>query len=362
MKTPRWFKKIKRNYNVLTGDLSFAEMEYLIKRDAPGMFDFYTQQFNVDKKRNIFIRWLILLENMFAAFVLKLKPARRLVYLVAIIIFLKGLGSSDSVYLFAGFALVSILLAFELADKLMAKDELEIARTIQLQLLPEKAPSHPQMDIVFFMETARDVGGDFFDFIHVGNRLTLVIGDISGKGMAAAIHMVQMNTILKGLRDVNDPGTLLKRLNQGLTGILPKSVFLTASLFSVNGSGEAELFRSGHLPVLRYSASRGSCENLQPSGIGIGLAGQEAFAESLRGLTLKPEPGDVFVMYTDGLTETMNKSRSEFGEERLTQVLCLHAGGSVEEIRDAILSSVAAFRGSTMQHDDLTLIVIKYKA
>ncbi|NIA28736.1 MAG: SpoIIE family protein phosphatase [Actinobacteria bacterium] len=363
MRTPEWLNRLKRNYQILTSDLNFAAIETLIKSDAPSMLEFYTRDAKQPaRKRNRFVRTLSLLKNLFIAFVIKLTPARRIIYLVALYFFISGIFSSRLLHSLIGFLLVNILLAFELANKLTAKDELEVARSIQLDLMPKTAPHLPHFDITFFSETAREVGGDFYDFVPMNgstHAMMVIIGDISGKGMGAALHMVQVHTIMKDLGNEGDIKERLVEFNKRLKNLFPPETFLTSTFVGIERDNSIKLCRAGHLPLIYYASRNKSCSEITPGGIGIGLADSTIFASSLQEQSLDIFPGDVLVLYSDGLSETMNKTKEEFGEERIKTIIKKTSLKTALEIKEAILKSIVEFRGLTPPHDDLTLIVMK---
>ncbi len=360
MKIVDWFKTLRRYFEILTADISLYDMEYMIKREGPSVFQFYNQgNANPDKKRNRFFQTLSLIKNLFLGFILKMNPTNRWIYILSVYLVIAGLLENHDLTVLTGFIFLNIMLAFEMAGKIMAKDELEIARDIQMQLLPEAPPNLKRYDISFFSEAAREVGGDFLDFIHNGEKLTTVIGDISGKGMRAAIHMVQVHTIINSLKSTSGTHEFLTQLNDRLEGVLPKSVFVTTSFLCMNGNDTVEFYRSGHLPMFKYDSKTQNCESIVPPGLGIGLASTEKYEKSLKCEKLNINTGDVFLLFTDGLVETMDSVQNEYGEDRLMQVLCENATLTSKEIQDAILKSVALFRGNQAPHDDLTLVIIK---
>jgi len=365
MKTPKFIKNLKRTYNILTSDLSYAEIEHLFRNDAPSIFEFYIRETQkAGKRRKGLIRIFSLVKNLFVAFVFKLTPARRIIYIIGLYFFLAGLITINTFHIIVGFFIINTLLTFELADKILAKDELEVARKIQTQLMPKTAPQHPYYDIAFFTETAREVGGDFCNFVTNGlanDPLIVIIGDISGKGMRAALHMVQVHTIIQTLKQQKDIRQFLIDLNEKLLLILPPTVFFTTNFIELSPNGLINICRAGHMPVLHYSKKTKKCEKMTPAGIGLGLSENILFSESLEKMNIKPAKDDVFVMYTDGLVETRNKKDIEFSEESLENIVCSHAGLSSNEIKEKILTEISQFRGSAVPLDDLTLVVFKYK-
>ncbi len=364
MKMPKFVKKLKRAYDLLASDLNFAEIEHLFKNETPGIFEFYTRESQkTGKKRKGCMRFLSLVKNLFVAFVLKLTPARRIIYIIGLYFFVSGLITTNTLHCLLGFLVINTILAFELADKIVAKDELEVARNIQMQLMPKSAPRHSLYDIAFFTQTAREVGGDFCYFLSNGqpnDPLIVIIGDISGKGMGAAIHMVQVHTILQTLKYQADIKQFLIDLNERLVMILPANVFFTSNFIELAPNGYINICRAGHMPVLHYSAKAQKCNRLTPPGLGIGLTDNSQFQKALEKMNVKPEKGDIFILYTDGLVETRNKNNVEFGEDRLEELFYRHAGLPANELKDEILKAVTRFRGSAIPHDDLTLVVFKY--
>ena len=137
MKTPKFVIKLKRTYDILTSDLKFAEIEHLFKNETPGIYEFYTRDRQPGKEnRKGLIRVFILVKNLFVAFIYKLTPARRIIYIICLYFFISGLITVNTLHCILGFLVLNTILAFELADKIVAKDELEVARKIQNQLIP----------------------------------------------------------------------------------------------------------------------------------------------------------------------------------------------------------------------------------
>lgn len=261
-----------------------------------------------------------------------------------------------------GFILINLLLAFELADKLTAKDELQVAREIQLNMMPKFPPVNKYYEISCYMETAREVGGDYYDFIKPSEdeRTFVVIGDVSGKGMSAALHMVQVQSILHNIiKENSSPGVILSLLNSNLKKVLKKGSFLTLSIAEINSGGNIIMSRAGHMPFLHYSRSTGKCCRIIPKGIGIGLTNDKLFSNSIEEISLKPEEGDLILLFTDGVVEAMNSNFTIFGEENLTEIICQNAGKPPKEILDIIIQKIKNFTYDSPVQDDFTVIVMK---
>jgi len=228
--------------------------------------------------------------------------------------------------------------------------------------LPKQPPEHEAVEIAYFCETAREVGGDYYDFYQSESSSMIVIGDISGKGMAAALHMVQVNTIMKSLNKDENLKDLVVEFNEKLQNLFPPSVFLTSSFLKLDESNNVIYCRAGHLPLIHYSFREKTCKQISPNGIGIAIQNQsDKFKSSLQENTLKLETNDILVLYTDGLSETMNKNGDEFTEEKLRSLVCENTDLSAEELKKMVLKEIAEFRGTVAPHDDLTLIILKAK-
>ncbi len=262
-------------------------------------------------------------------------------------------------------ASVSIENAFlyeELAGQERMKHELEIARRIQMASLPQRTPVIEGLDIAGQSRPALEVGGDFFDYLNGTDKsMTIVVGDVSGKGTSAALYMSKVQGILRSLHDfTKSPAELFIRTNRLLIDDLEKSSFITAlgaAFDTVNH--KAVVARAGHLPLYRYRRRNATVEKITTRGLGLGLDNGSIFASELEERVLPYETGDVMAFVTDGITEARNERGDEFGEEQLLNLLRSHAALSAGEIRSHILERVSAFAGSVPQHDDQTLVVVK---
>jgi len=353
-------KKLKSIYDFYTAELTYFEIEKLIRREAPGVLDFYLSSMKKpDNSKNFITRGWLFFRNLFIAFLLKLTPLRRILYTLILFFFLYGYWIGSWNWAFITFCLLNLLLAFEVADKLTAKSELELARQIQESLIPKSPPQIEDIDIACYSESAKEVGGDYLDFITSNEKTHIIIGDISGKGMAAAIYMVQVRAILHHLIDTcSNLKEILSVLNRNLYRIFRRDYFFTANIAELNGNKELKLCRAGHQPALHFSFEKKRCDFLIPRGMGLGLTDKSIFDTSMQEETVKLEPGDVVVFYTDGLTETMNEFKIEFGEDRLKNIICSSAGKTALQIQSRILMEVNRFNNLNPD-DDLSIIVIK---
>lgn len=358
------WKNLKRLYQLYKSDLTTGEIERLIKRDVPGLYDFYVRDLEKpDEKRNKVSRFIFFVRNFLVAFLLRLTAARRLFYSLAIIFFFFGLASGIDNWVWLGFVILNVLLALEVADKLLAKDELAVAREIQMSLMPKTAPVNLPFEVACFSEPAREVGGDYYDFIdsnHQQNRTYLVIADVKGKGMAAALYMVRVQALLQYLLDKHhSPTDILIALNKNIRRIMRHDYFISMALCSIEPDASIRFSRAGHMPLIHYSSRLHSCLSVEPRGIAVGLENSMLFEKTIEEVTVTPDKNDVLVFYTDGVVETMDSAKNQYGENALLQVISEKAHLPADQILNAILQEVTRFRGLNPPIDDLTLIVMK---
>ena len=242
------------------------------------------------------------------------------------------------------------------------KQELEIAHRIQLASLPQKVPVIQGLDIYAASLPALEVGGDFYDFLNgEEGKITIVIGDVSGKGTSAALYMSKIQGILQTLNEFSySPSQLLTRANKLIYKNIDSKSFITAVGATFDTASRTMFFaRAGHLPVFHLDYKNNIVTKLQPSGIGIGLSNEETFNESLEEMKVSFSERDIFLLVSDGITESINITGDQFGEIRLTNFLKNNNALSSKQICQGILADVKNFSGEMKQFDDMTLVVIK---
>ncbi len=358
------FEKLRRLFRLHTGELNYNEFHKLVKRDVPEVYDFYVKRMKKpEKSRNRILDFILFTRNLFLEFLNLLSPGRRIIYSLGLILFILAYFGNDWGFAVWGFILINLLVAFELADKLTAKDELEVAREIQMNMMPLVPPENKYYQISCYMATAREVGGDYYDFIKPDpehEKTFVVIGDVSGKGMSAALLMVQVQSILHNIVTLeSSPRAILNSLNFNLKRVLKNGSFLTMSIAEVNSGGEIILSRAGHMPMIHFNKSEGKCTRVTPAGMGIGLAKEPLFSNSTEEVSVQPSTGDLFIFFTDGVVEAMDGFYRTFGEENLVRLICENSEKPAEQVRDIIVNAVKNFTYSSPVQDDLTLIVMK---
>ena len=258
----------------------------------------------------------------------------------------------------AAIAIENARLQVQEAERARLGRELELAQDIQRNLLPRDAPQVPGYQIAYRWCSAREVGGDFFDFISLGpSRLGLVIADVSDKGIPAALYMMFARTLLRAVAFSGRlPAETLARANELILADSTSDMFVTA-YYSVLEVGDHTLTyaSAGHNLALYAPAGGNPPAPMITGGIALGIIPDAEFEQK----TLVLAPGDVVLFYTDGAPDTLNTAGEEFGEERLSEVLRAHRHEPPEVIADAIDTAVRTFSGEAAQYDDLTLIVMK---
>lgn len=268
----------------------------------------------------------------------------------------------ESVARQAAVAIENAFLYDELAQQERLKHELAIARKIQLASLPQSTPDIRGLDIAGMSCPAQEVGGDYFDYLNGSpDSITVIVGDVSGKGTSAALYMSKVQGILRSLHAFNlSPRDLLVRTNHLLHADLEKQSYVTVLSGCFNtATTSLRLARAGHLPLLHFSAQTRTITALSPRGIGLGIVNNTFFSTRIDELNIPYAPGDIFLFITDGITEAMNSLRQEFGDERLHALLLRCIDKDANTIRDTICQAVEQFTGSAALHDDFTVVVVK---
>ncbi|MDB6020111.1 MAG: hypothetical protein JWR19_4600 [Pedosphaera sp.] len=241
-------------------------------------------------------------------------------------------------------------------------NDLRIASEIQKMLLPEHAPAVKNFEMVGHNIAAQQVGGDYYDFLPLdGSRVGVVIADVSGKAIPGALIMTICRSAIRAQTGSNlSPAEVLRRVNQTVIPDLREDMFVTILYGILDGEQRTFTFaRAGHDPALWYHAKTGEVDVLTPHGAAVGLDRSERFGQSLEERKLELSPGDLVVLYTDGITESLNAEEREFGRDELIVTVKQNAGGSADQILQSIFERLHQFSGDIPAQDDRTLIVIK---
>jgi sigma-B regulation protein RsbU (phosphoserine phosphatase) len=251
----------------------------------------------------------------------------------------------------------------KISERERMKKELEIARNVQMGLLPKENPHLKGFDINGFCMPAEEVGGDYFDFVTLGpNKLGIAIGDVSGKGVPAAIYMTLTKGLLQSHADDNiSPRLVLNKVNKLLYRNIEKNSFVSMFYAVLDIEKKTLTFaRAGHNPGIMINQKDGSTQELNTGGIALGLEEGVVFNRTLQEQTMTMSHGDTLVFYTDGFTEAMNPNREEFGEERFVKLIAENRNRPAKDLINLLVKSVKIFCKEMPQHDDMTAVVIKF--
>ena len=264
----------------------------------------------------------------------------------------------------SAFALYNAIIYSMANEKKRLDHDLEIARDIQRILLPAEAPAINGFEISGINVPARQVSGDYFDYIHVDDeRLGVAIADVSGKGVPASLIMAICRSVLRSEAARNpSPADVLQKVNRQLYPDIKEDMFISMAYLILdhgnNGNG-VTLARAGHDAPLLYKRQSQSVTPIKPPGMVVGIDSGNVFDRITGDFAVPLERDDCLVLYTDGVTEALDAEGNEFGLERTIQSVRASATDGAQAIVKQVINDVRNFTGSHPQNDDITLIAIR---
>lgn len=364
-----WFAPFERFVRDYTKGLQAGDIRRLFDQDATAAYRVLTRdQTGPPQELRGFKLFWYRARIVFLGLSYKLSPVRRALFAVSVLLTLlavfrydwvvtgRRVGIDDSLLLFLlGFGCLLFLLVLELVDRIHVRDELELARDLQHDLLPHQAPVVPGYRFAFSYRTANEVGGDYYDFVSTGDeRLAVVAGDASGHGMGAGLLMAVANAALRLAIDIDpQPERVAEMLNRVLYRTGGRQAFMTL-FYSVldPASGRLDYVCAGHpFPLLRRT--NGAVEEIGAGSLPLGLRPEVKVAAG----TTCIEPGDLLVLYSDGIPEAVHPpTGADFGFERLNRLTA--AGGDPQQVHDRILHEFEIFLRGEARSDDISLVII----
>ncbi len=342
------------------------DLLHTLEKEFRDLYRFYLDTETRDRLESM---WKIqrafwLLGWLLKSLLLKLSPARRLLLMLAILLSIMGWTTLDVV----GFAirydlrpwgclLLLFILMLELKDKLVAKDEIQFGRRVQQALMPERHPDIQSWSVWSCSEPANDIGGDLVDYIALPpGRVGVVLGDVAGKGLGAALLSAKLQA---SLRVVGPESPSLDELGARMNAILGQDGLDNrfATLFYAeisDDSGHVRYLNAGHNPpfILR---NNGSVDELPASSFPLGMLPSARYREGL----LELDPGEMMLIYSDGLPEAVDAEGTEFGNRRIRALLTDLKQEEIETAGRMILEDVRAFLGTERPQDDLSIILLR---
>ncbi len=253
-----------------------------------------------------------------------------------------------------------------LAEQERLQKEMQVAQEIQQTLLPSAFPEIEGYEIASYYEAAKEVGGDYFDFVEVDkDTLGIVVADVSGKGVPGSLIMTMIRTALRTeARGNKNAADVLARVNEFVINDMKRGMFVTIFYIILDSHNRTINYASaGHNPMILYRSETKKSYYLNPRGfpIGINLPDNTLFRKSIQSDTLRLREGDNLIIYTDGITEAMNFRREKFGEERFLSVIRKYGHLKVDPFVDKISDEIKNFTEGYAQNDDITLVAIREK-
>ena len=373
-------------YEKYSRDFTAEDLQRLFTHDTRDAYRFFTR--GTDQEAVARLPWwkqiTVRVRQIFVAFTLKLPPARRALYLVALVVALLGL-----VRLFRAFALVEVplgvpfiqvavplpvwaegtfalilsllllnfLVLLEVADRLSLKGELEVAREIQLAMLPAGTLRSADIEICGLTRPANTVGGDFYDVLpRPDGRVIITLGDVAGKGSPAALLMALLLAVLRTLVDEElEPEPLMQRLNLQICRHSPASRFITLFYAAYNPStGRLAYVNAGQTPPLLRRAD-GTYQRLESTGVALGMFEGSTFGAEQTALA----PGDMLVLYSDGITEAEDPDGQPFEEAGLERVVNTYSAFTAADMAMETVRAVEHHAHASRFADDLTIVILK---
>jgi serine phosphatase RsbU (regulator of sigma subunit) len=256
----------------------------------------------------------------------------------------------------AGRVLEKLELVETLAERQRIEQELAVAEETQRTLLPHDLPQFSPYRIRAFCRPTRQLGGDFYDFIPMGDQLVGILGDVSGKGIPAALlSSLTLGALSMEFRSSTDPAAVLNGVNKLLCQKTPVNRFVTLFLIELGSSGKGQYISAGHNTAWLFRSRTRDLEDLPSCGIPLGMLPIASYQAS----PVAIDEGDILVIYSDGLTDAENPAGEEWGEERVRDLICATAPRGVDALERELLAALDRFTLGNAQTDDITFLLIQ---
>lgn len=250
----------------------------------------------------------------------------------------------------------------EEVEKELMDHEMQIASDIQANFLPDRLPQLPGFELSAYYKPCNNIGGDYYDFMELDkNKMGILIADVSGHGIPAALVMVATHAIAHvKAPEVTRPAHLMKVINDFLSGQVPRGMFVTAEYGIIDLTTRSITLTScGHNPAVLWRNKTATCHYINPNGLALGITKGAVFEKTLKEATVTLNMGDKVVLYTDGIIETMDDKHEMYGMKRMLSKIKETAAKSCSDTITAILDDVKDFAKNDTQADDITMVAIR---
>ena len=348
-------------------DLKSGNLKRSFRKDLKDIYYFYIDEERREQLKNMgrFRRWFWQVIWILKSLLLNLTPLRRLLLVLSMILFLMnsntGIAGDVQVQLNTkgvGFFILLFVLALELKDKLLAHDELETGRKVQLALMPESNPKLKGWEIWMITIPANQVGGDLVDYLELdNNRLGIALGDVAGKGLGAALFMTKIQATIRALApNINSLAEFGKQLNSIFyRDSLPNSFASLVYLEIGENQDAVQLLNAGHLPPLLIDGE--SITEMEAGSPALGMNLDVTYQKQSIAL---PE-GNILFLFSDGLTEARNTDGEFFGDQRLIELLKHTSTSSVSKMGEKVVKTIESFIDDGRYYDDFSVVILKRK-
>ena len=251
----------------------------------------------------------------------------------------------------------------DLVEKERFERELEIAHEIQVNILPRTYPKTSHFEFAGTYRSAREVGGDYYDFIDIDeNNLGVLIADVSGKSLPGMLVMLlTRDIVLQHARTIIQPAELLAEVNRELLLNIKRNMFVTMFYGILNKTtGDFTFASAGHNPLIWINGIAGKAELIKTKGYPLGMIPPSPFSKRIETGNIRLSKDDLLIQYTDGINEARNPAGEEFGMNRFIEVLKTYKTYSPKELADITITQLDSFVGSAQQFDDITLLILKW--
>ena len=338
-----------------------------IRKEYQELKDFYLDDVKKErlKKMHRAERFFYQTGYLIASIFQKLTPIRKLLVIVGLVLMFLGNGiridnqeTSGNTTLFGGL-IIFFVLVLELKDKLLAVEELIAGKKIQTALMPQQSPQIAGWDVFLFTSSANEVSGDLVDFLKINeNKIVITLADVAGKGLSAALLTAKLQATIRAYAETSStPSELTYKTNKIFHRDSLPNLFASMIYLEISENTNRIIFaNAGHLPPIRLNET--NITELEKGDVALGILGNANY----KNFNVSLDPNEIFILYSDGVTEARNELGQFFGKEKLLSLVKGSHSLNPFSLGHKIINTVELFRGQAKVSDDLSLVILKKKA